>query len=267
MNKLLKNTRIVITRDKTQSVSLGRLIEKCGGKPEYFPVISIKPTDNWSACDDALSEISSFEWLLFSSANSVKYFFQRALSLNIKSPPCKIAAVGEKTAGIIKQRGVHIDLIPDEANAKSLVKSFKNLKISEQKILIPSSNIARNELPDGLKNLGASITTVVVYKTQVNRSLDTEKMFELIKNNQIDCITFFSPSAVKYFIQLLGETTITEIIKNSIVLGVIGETTANALKIYNIPVAFQAETSTEEDLVKSLINHFKNNKRGATINV
>lgn len=267
MNKILENTSIVITRDEKQSVKFAGEIKSLGGKPLFFPTISIDAVSDFSALNSALKTIKSCDWLIFTSTNSVRFFCSRANELNIKIHPKNIAVIGQKTAKALKEFGIDIFLTPEIPSAAGLLKVFSKLNMKDQKILIPGSDISRPELRNGLNEMGAIAESLVVYENKPNTNLDVKKISKLIKSSQIDFITFFSPSAFTAFIDLLGETIVTEIINQKIALAVIGPTTAQALKNYHLHVAVQSLQSTEEDLLQGIVKYISKYYHGVAVNV
>jgi uroporphyrinogen-III synthase len=266
MSDLLKNRSILITRDEAQATSLATLIKAEGGNPLFLPVVRIEATDDWKDCDKALEKIESYNWIIFSSTNSVKYFLQRASFKGVKKLKSHLAAVGDTTAGLLKKHGFEIDLLPQETSAAGLLKAFSALGMEGQKVLIPCSDISRPELATGLEEQKAQVNKVVVYHTLTNHDAKTDKISALIKKKQLDAITFFSPSAVKGFINLMGDGIISEIISSHIALFVIGPTTAKALKKQSLPLTAEAAESTTESVVQSMVKHFSNTLDGVSLN-
>jgi len=267
MDKILKNTTIVITRAEEQARNFAAQIKSLGGNPFFFPTIAIKAVSDFSAVDTALTQIKSYDWLIFTSANSVPFFCLRAQDLNIEIKPKNIAVIGQKTATSLKEFGLDIFLIPEIPSATGLLKVFSKLNMNGQKVLIPGSDILRSELPDGLEKMGAIVEPLVIYENKTNTNLDTKELSNRIKSAKIDFITFFSPSAFTSFIDLLGKTIVAEIIKNNIALAVIGPTTAQAVRKLNLPLAVQSLKSTEEDLLKGIVKYKSQIHHGASVNV
>ena len=68
---------IVITRPERQADDLAKLLAAQGARPIFFPTIAIEPPSDWSELDAALAELESYQWLIFTSANGVRFFFER----------------------------------------------------------------------------------------------------------------------------------------------------------------------------------------------
>lgn len=256
MDKPLDNKKIVITRNENRAGGLIRKITSLGGEAIVFPTIEIRDPDSWQACDNAIRSIDTFDWVVFPSANAAYYFFQRSEKFDLNEVPAKIAAVGKKTADALQRLGRKVDLTPDEFSAQGMLQAFEHHSLKGARVLLPSSDIARDELSDGLRQRGAHVERVVIYKTAANRSLKTDIMSRQIKGGEIDCLTFFSPSAFEYFVELLGTSIIDDIKANSVAVAAIGPTTASAIVKKNLDVAIQPDRSLEEDLVEAMAAYY-----------
>ncbi len=252
---MLKNKTIVITRGVHQAKDLIEKIKMLGGQALAFPTIKITEPDEWIHCDKALHEIAAYEWIIFSSANSVHYFMQRVNGAGVKLQS-KVAVVGKRTAAEAQKHGLKVQLTPQRFTAKELLKIFEEEKPKGKRILLPASNIARDELYEGLMQLGARVNRIVCYKTIPNTDVNVKEMRLKIMNNEIDCLTFFSPSAFHFFMDLLGVNITAEIKKKNVVLAAIGPTTALAIEKYNLSADIQPNVSTEDALVKALTDYF-----------
>ena len=131
---------VVITRPERQADDLARLLAAQGANPIAFPTIAIEQPSSWSELDKALDQLESYNWLIFTSANGVQFFFKRLREKgrdirDLKG--IKICCIGPATAGQIETRGLRVDLVPDEYIAEGILKSFASMDLSGQKILIP----------------------------------------------------------------------------------------------------------------------------------
>ncbi|MEJ2545916.1 MAG: uroporphyrinogen-III synthase [Calditrichaceae bacterium] len=166
MDKPLRNRKIVITREKEKAADLVTSLEAYGADCLVFPTIKISTPDNWLECDKALLEINNYDWIIFSSANGVRYFWNRAREIDAKKYDNKIAVVGKKTLRELETYGLKADLIPETFSASGLIESFQNENIKGKRILNPTSEIARDELQIGLQKLGAVVNRMTVYKNE-----------------------------------------------------------------------------------------------------
>ncbi len=248
----LNGKTIVVTRAREQAKNFVQLIEERGGKALIFPTVAFKAaTEN---IGKVLGNAQRFNWIVFSSANAVRFFDLQWL----KNSSIKVAAVGKKTAHILQKNNINVDLVPNDYSASGLLSAFKTMKVNNQTFLLPGSNLSRNDLKEGLTGLGATVQSVVVYHTVPNQNFPTEKFLNLLKQNAIDVITFFSPSAFRFLLDLTGGKILNFIQEPRVAIAAIGETTAHAIQNAGVAVAIKAQVSTGEGLVQAMVDYFKN---------
>lgn len=257
MDKPLRNRKIVITRDKDQATGLIDVLETYGAECLVFPTIKISAVDDWTECDEALQEINSYQWIIFSSANGIRYFLGRTRELKSTPYKNKIAVVGKKTLWELESLGLKADLIPDTFSAAGLIESFKNEKIADNKILIPTSEIARDELQIGLKNLGANVNRITVYQNECRQDQSTEHILNAIEQNSMDAVLFLSPSAFECFTKILGPQACGNLKKTKVVIAAIGTTTATAIESAGFKVGIIPEKGLQESMVQAVVNYFE----------
>jgi uroporphyrinogen-III synthase len=256
MEKLLHNRKIVVTRSKAQAAGFIEKLKALGAHPILFSTIQIREAEDWQACDEAIEELSSYDWLIFSSLNGAHFFLSRLRQGKIDAIDANIAAVGKTTAKAVLSLGHKVDLMPEEFSARGVLRSLEKFNIQGKRFLLPTSNIGREELHNGLRQRGALVTKVEVYRTVANRALDEERMRLQIQSGDIDCITFFSPSAFNFFIDIMGRSVIDDIGANSIEIAAMGPVTAEAIHAAKLKVDIQPAKSQEEDLVMALVDHY-----------
>ena len=250
---------IVITRPARQGDDLAALLEKEGAQAIHFPTIKIIPPRDWESLDAALNKLDTYNWLIFTSANGVQYFFERLLELNKdirELKGVKICCIGPATAGQMEKRGLRVDLVPEYYISESILKSFAAPNLQKQKILIPRAAHARDILPEGLKKMGAIVDVVPAYET-VNSGKKKEELLELLQNNRIDVITFTSSSTVANFSEIMGKDFTCP---SRVKIACIGPITEAAAHKAGFQVDIQQEHYTIEGLVESLLDYFRKEK-------
>jgi len=156
--KPLQGRRFVVTRSKGQASELSEMLEKRGAEVLGLPLISITKHVDEDTMDDVFAGIASYDWIVFSSPNGVRYFFEAFFETfdDIRSLGfLKIAAVGKATAEEIKRYYVSTDLIPKEANAESLAEALVGTgSLDSAKVLIVTGNLGREVLSSKLEEAG-----------------------------------------------------------------------------------------------------------------
>jgi uroporphyrinogen-III synthase len=250
----LAGKRIVITRAREQAGELIRRIEERGGEAIVCPVIQFVPPADLSVLDHALRNLSSFNWIFFTSVNGVSFFFRRLEELTIDQRDFagQIAAVGKKTAAALERRGLSVQHIPEKFTAENLLEMMKDKLEPEQKVLLPRSSIGRDVLPKGLRMLGLEVTDAPAYDT-VRAEAEIDQLKKRLQEKQIDMLTFTSPSAVRYF--LAGFSMEERHYIEGVHIAVIGPVTANAVRNEGFTVHVMGEEYSIDGLVKAILNY------------
>ncbi len=255
-SKSLFGKGVVITRPEKQADDLAKLLIKEGAHPLHFPTIKIVPPPNWRELDKAIKNLEEYEWLIFTSANGVAFFFERlfAKKKDIRDlKGIKICCIGPATAQQVANKGIKVDLVPQKFISEGILESFSRKNLKGKKILLARAAEARDVLPEGLKKLGASVDVVTAYVT-VNSGKKKKELEKLFEENQVDVITFTSSSTVYNFAKIAGNGF--KLPKN-VKIACIGPVTAAAAKKAGFPVAIHQEEYTMEGLVGALINYFE----------
>jgi uroporphyrinogen III methyltransferase/synthase len=261
----LFSKRIVVTRTRDQASELVTLLENYGAECLEYPTISLEPVASYEILDQALVELETYHWLLFTSINAVEYFFKRLFALGkdvryLKGP--KIAAVGKVTAEALTSRGIKADLLPEEFTGDGLAESLIKTDINGKRVLIPRALKAREILPEKLNEAGAEVTVAPVYQNVLPTSTSggqlKEELLAALQEKSIDMVTFTSSSTVKNFVTLLGISIPSEMQKLMSGIGVatIGPITAKTAEQYGLHVNVQPTEYTIPDLVDSIVTYF-----------
>ena len=190
--------RVLITRPRNQAEAFGTALQAAGFEPVYFPVIEIRPMDDHTALDHALTNLKHYDWIVFTSVNGVDAFFERlefftGAQCDVKN--MRLAAVGPRTAEALKLRGLNPDFVPDEYVAESIVLGLGDLR--GQRILLPQAEIASKALPEAITKAGGMAHQLAVYQTLPDQP-DPEGLSAL--RSGVHVVTFTSPSTVCNFV-------------------------------------------------------------------
>ena len=247
---------IMITRPEEQSEEFSSLLREEGARVIPFPTIKIVPPDCFDDPDRAIKNIERYEWIIFTSANGAKFFFNRfrELGSDIRDlKGIKICTIGPATASVIEKLGVKVDLVPDEYISEGVVDAFKEKELHGKKVLLPRAEIARDVIPQGLSKLGARVDVVTAYRT-VNSGKDKAEFDEMIDQNKVDVITFTSPSTVTNFIDIIGkDTRLPEHVK----VACIGPVTLDAARKAGLKVDIMQGPYVISGLVDAIIKAFE----------
>ncbi len=259
---LLRGKRILITRAREQSREFANRLKRFGAEVIELPLIAIVPPLSWKAMDRAIAHLTSYDWILFTSANGVTFFFQRMKEKGKNRrvlSGVNIGAIGPATAQSLIKRGLKVDYIPKEFRAESILKGFKKMEVKGKQILLARAKQARDVLPEGLKKMGAHVDVVEAYRT-VKPKGGTTRLKHLLKNNGVDVITFTSPSTVHHFVDLLKKEDLKKRLRG-IVMACIGPVTARTLRTYGLKVHIQPEEYTIPGLTRAIVEYFLPSKQ------
>jgi uroporphyrinogen III methyltransferase/synthase len=255
--------RIVVTRSREQAGELVEILESLGAEPIEAPMIRIAPPEDYGPLDNAIAEVASFDWILFTSANAVDAFMRRLQSgagdmRNLKG--VKLCAVGPVTAERLASYGVKADLEPAEYRSDAIVPALReagHADLAGVKFLLPRADIAREVLVEELRKAGAEITDVISYRTllaEIEREGDPD-IYRMLLEKGIDVVTFTSPSTVRNFVQVFGAEQAADLLRTTAVAS-IGPVTAEAAEQYGITTSIMPKEYTIPAMVDAIVAHF-----------
>ena len=263
-HKPLSGKRIVITRARKQAENFVRSIEDLGGEIVEFPTIEISPPESFAEFDAAVERIADYDWVIFTSVNSVEPFLQR---LNLKGKGAemlsshRIGAIGVETAKRLQAAGVRASLVPERYQAEGFLDAISPEEVRGKRVLIPRAAEAREVLPVTLRKWGAQVDVIVAYRT-VLPSVDVQPLARLLAERNIDVITFTSSSTVRNFVRLFGSRSLSEIVNGS-TIACIGPITAATVEELGGSADIVADQFTVTDMLRSIVKHFQTNSKAA----
>lgn len=249
-SKVLNGKRILITRPPEGSEEMASLIRKEGGEPVVIPAVELRRIVS-EKLKRAIGELEGFDWLIFTSANAVGFFFEilREMKFDIRTlKHLKIAVIGKKTAESLEKMCIFPDVVPDEFVAESLVEEFRRIDLRDKKIFIPRAKDAREVLPEELKKMGASVLVVPIYRAVKPKGLK-ERIKEEMKKG-VDMVVFTSSSGVKNFFSQISAKDF------RVPIAVIGPVTAKTVEAYGFTPSVMPSRYTVEDLVEEIKKFF-----------
>ncbi len=244
---------VVVTRFETREGPLSTLLEQKGATIYHWPTFSIEPPEDLDSISESLNNLTGYNWIIFASPRAVEAVAAiiQPLLPEVSAGP-RIAAIGKSTARALEENGWPVHFIPEKYTGEALVKEFGERDWArDAKILFPAGSIARETIPEGLRQLGAHLNQVTVY---VNKpaALNRQLCLQQIENGAIDVVTFASPSAVES-LQLSLEERGFSLLKRTSEAVAIGPSTAEALEETDWPPAATADPSTLEGLAEAVV--------------
>ena len=198
MSLPLAGRRVLVTRARHQAGKLSQGLRAVGAEPVEVPVLEIQPLDSFDPLDTALRRLDHYDWLIVTSANTVRAMVERGAALGISPREGKvpqIAAVGAATADAARDAGFEVALVPPKYVAESLVETLAG-RVAQRRILLARAEIARDVIPDALRNAGALVDVVDAYRNVVPEA--APKLLRDAVFRGLDAATFTSSSSVTH---------------------------------------------------------------------
>jgi uroporphyrinogen III methyltransferase/synthase len=243
--------RVVVTRPRGQALGMVEMLRELGAHPIEFPVIQIGPPSDYGPLDRAIERLGEYDWLIFTSVNGVRAFFER-LDLSrrdLRGLRAKLAAIGPATREALERAHLKVDEIGDEYVAESLAAAIGKHSVAGAAALLIRAAAAREFLPEWLREHGAHVDVVEAYLTSAAPNLE-ERAREL-EAHPPDWITFTSSSTVDSFfsavdIQRMAGPRIASI----------GPVTSGTLRKYGLEPAVEASEYTVEGILSAILSEY-----------
>jgi uroporphyrinogen III methyltransferase / synthase len=254
-NRPLFGQRIVVTRRTEQAGTFAQRLAELGADILEVPTIKITTPLEKDAIVDALMELNSYDWLVFTSANGVTsffdIFFRRFQDLR-DIGGARIAAVGPATAAKLRELHLQVDLTPEEFTGRKIAEAFKKYQdIENVKMCLLRAEVANADLPDALAELGAIVDDIAIYKT-VPETEDHGGACERLLETGADWVTFTSSSTVEHF---HARFDLPKLVKKfpQLKLASIGPETTKAIAALKLKPALEAKEHTTDGLIAALL--------------
>ncbi|MFL5845615.1 MAG: uroporphyrinogen-III C-methyltransferase [Solirubrobacteraceae bacterium] len=227
----LHGRSIAVTRARPQASALAGRLRELGATVVEAPAIRIEPIDA------QLPSLDSFDLLCLTSPNGARRLFELVRDARDLAGP-RIAAIGPGTAAALREGGIEPDIVPERAVAEGLLDAMGHV----ERALIVRAEEGRDVLPKGLRELGAQVEVLAVYRT-VPEPLDDEARVAALA---ADDLVFASASAAKAFHAAAGTLDGPRIVS-------IGPATSDAIRKLGFEPALEAAEHTPDGLVAVLL--------------
>ncbi len=251
----LAGRRIVITRAREQAAELRDKLAALGATVIELPLIEIVSEVDAAAGDEIFGEIATYEWLVFTSPNGVRFFFAeffrrfrdiRALG------GARIAVVGPGTAKELTALHLDVDVMPKEHVGGALVESLCEFEsIENLKVLVVTGDRNRDAVVNGLTDRQAIVDQLPVYGTEDVDAGGTDAAADF-RQHGADAILFASGSAVESFVKQASTLAPRAGAKRPLA-GSLGPVTTEAMRRVGLPVDSTAAEATMDGLVAAVV--------------
>ncbi|RIK50820.1 MAG: hypothetical protein DCC59_12600 [Chloroflexi bacterium] len=242
--------KVLITRPRAQADDFADKLRIAGFEPIFFPVIEIQPIENNAALEHALQLLDRYAWVVFTSVNAVEVVFALTptpLPMG-EGQGMRVAAIGPKTAEVLRQHDIEPDFIPDEFIGEAIMDGLGDLK--NKWILLPRAEIARKELPEAISKAGGIAHEIIVYRT-LPAEIDIKGLTAL--KSGVDVVTFTSASTVENFVAIAQKNHLDPLhLPNNPLFACIGPITAQAAQEAGFENIVVAKEYTTDGLIEAL---------------
>jgi len=239
--------RIIVTRDRRQSPLLAEPLEALGAEVLFVPVIEIADPAESSSLDQAVQNLASYDWLIFTSVNGVRHFVEALdrSARDLRALRARLCAIGPATRAAVEALHLRVDVMPEEYVAESLVQALAGEDLKGKCVLLPRAAVARDLVPVTLRERGAVVDVVEAYRTII--PTDAAARAKEALAHKPDWITFTSSSTVKNLLTVTGREAL-----EGIKVASIGPVTSATARASGLTVDVEAEPHTIEGLVEAI---------------
>ncbi len=258
----LAGRTIVVTRPRDQSAALADRLRDEGARVIEAPSIVLRPPISSGPLDRALERLGRYRFLVFTSVNGVTRFFERLAGrgLDVRElAGVSVVAIGPATAAAIRSRGLRVAAIPEEFRAEGLLRVMGRRRVRGARILIARAAQARAILPRVLRERGALVDVVPVYRAVLSRE-GWADVRRALSDGGLDLLTFTSSATVKYFMAKLRGREASK--ARRIPAAVIGPITARFARQSGLRVIAMPRNYTIDALAEAIVRRFRNSPSG-----
>ena len=248
----LKGVHIAVTRARAQAEELAAPLRQQGAEVLIAPLIRIDASIDRPAVRSALDNLNRYQWLVLTSVNGVELFVEalRAASRSVSDLfDVRVACVGPATAKAATERGLKVELVPDEFAGDALAARLASEVGAGARVLLARAGGAREQLPQRLTEHGAKVDEIELYRS-VPDADGAQLLRERLLAGQIDLITFTSGSTVRYFAEAINQLARARV-------AVIGPATAEAARRHNVRVDLEASPHTTQGLIDAIVEYYR----------
>ena len=242
--------RVVITRAREQADGLASKLAELGAETIELPAIEMREASDPAPLDEAIGRLGSYDWLIFTSANGVRFFSERLRQspYDWRNLRARICAIGPATRAAVEALGLKVDLMGKEYVAEGVLEAFAAHDLSGRRILLPRAAVARDLIPTELTRRGAAVDVVEAYRTVAPDNL-AERAGEILHAaRKPDWVTFTSSSTVQNLVAAAG----TEVLRG-VKVASIGPITSRTARELSLEVAVEAREFTVDGVAQAIL--------------
>lgn len=254
----LLGKRVLITRAEGQAEKSAALLRARGAAPVLVPTVTFDAPSNPELLRDAIASLPDYGWVLFTSENGVRFFWESLTRQGLSAGAlggARVGAVGPGTAQALETLGVRADVVAKEFRGEGLAEAVLEAMGGERpRVLLARAEEAREVLPETLRSAGCVVDVAPAYVTRPVVGAG-ERLRAVFAGQGVDAVMFTSASTVASFCDALGPDA-TKVLAN-VKVASIGPITTEAAEKRGIHVAVTASLHTVPALVEALEVSFR----------
>jgi len=246
----LAGKRVVLTRPRAQAGDFEERVRALGGEPIVAPAIAVVPPGTWTITDAALRRVGTYDWIAFTSANALRALLDRASAIGVPLDELRsrqLAVVGPGTGAVVGAALRTPDFVPTVHTADAL--GWEIPAIENMRVLLPRGDLASDTLPTTLRERGAFVDEIVLYRTVPGPGI--ADIVSRLQDGAADALLFASASAV-HFVADAADTSPA----SWPVAVCLGPMTADAAREAGVPHVVVAEGTTVDALIERTARWF-----------
>jgi uroporphyrinogen III methyltransferase/synthase len=239
--------RVVVTRARDQADLFSGNLRELGADVIELPAIELVPPEDGGPLDQALARLASYDWIVFTSVNGVRFFLDRLdrSPHDLRSLNGRICAIGPATRQALEALHLKVDLMPLEFVAEGVLAAFAGFELAGKKMLLPRAAVARDLIPVELEKRGAQVDVIAAYRNIV----PAQSAERIAQAAGADWITFTSSSTVKNFLAMAGAETL-----KGVRIASIGPVTSATLRQHGLTVHAEAKQFTTDGILQAILD-------------
>lgn len=248
----LFSRRIVVTRPRDEFEPSAEMLEALGAEVLSAPTVAILPVEDPGPVDQVLRDLSSFDWLVFTSANGVRHFLDRLTRIGLDARALggvQLAAIGPGTARALGEYHLRADLVPADHRSEGLAHDVAE-RVQGGRVLLARADRGRDVLQRELAQI-ADVVQVAVYRN-VDADALPDEVVQRLAEGDIDWVTLTSSAITRRLHELLPPD-IRGAVGKRVRFASISPVTSEAARELGWNVQAEAEVFTWEGLVAALL--------------
>jgi uroporphyrinogen III methyltransferase/synthase len=244
---LLAGRTVLLTRPEGQVGDIAARVRAAGGGCMHVPLVRIGPPDSWAPLDHAIARLDTFDWLVFASANGVRWFVDRLRAAGLDARglgTCRLAAIGPATRRELETAGFAVDREPSTFSSEGLAAAFA-AEPPARRFLLVRADRGRDVLRRELEARGHRVDEVAAYSSRPCESLAPATLAE-VDRTAIDWVTVTSPAIASAAAIAFGDRM------RGWRIASISPLTSGALEAAGYRPAVEAARATTESLVEAI---------------